>query len=198
MRIFCPAIVLSSSLLLVPPSQTWPGGPHPLLCRSNLIRTFAHPRGRACRLGFGATRSLLADVGVAPDDPRTAGRRVEGSPGSVRTQTGPPYAGEPVQWSSDRAAHPGDPAGATGLSCQRSGGLIKSWAVALASRRLAPVIVRVGRPGRGPAVPRRSPAVRSESVAAHPIAEPHRRTCWTAQARPRGPLATLRRRPSTP
>src|SRR3954453_2787605 len=123
MRIFCPAIVLSSSLLLVPPSQTWPGGPHPLLCRSDLIRTFAHPRGRACRLGFGATRSLLADVGVAPDDPRTAGRRVEGSPGSVRTQTGPPCAGEPVQWSSDRAAHPGDPAGATGLSCQRSWGL---------------------------------------------------------------------------
>src|SRR4051794_32630639 len=63
MRIFCPAIVLSSSLLLVPPSQTWPGGPHPLLCRSDLIRTFAHPRGRACRLGFGATSSLLADVG---------------------------------------------------------------------------------------------------------------------------------------
>src|SRR3954452_5121164 len=123
MRIFCPAIVLSSSLLLVPPSQTWPGGPHPLLCRSDLIRAFAHPRSRACRLVFGATRSLLAGVGVAPDDPLLLAVELEGSPGSVRTQTGPPCAGEPVQWSSDRAAHPGDPAGATGLSCQRSGGL---------------------------------------------------------------------------
>src|SRR3954447_20970476 len=85
MRIFCPAIVLSSSLLVVPPSQTWPGGPHPLLCSGERPRP---PRSGVSP--FPGQRATLLDlVGVAPDSPGPAGRRAGGSPGSVRTQTGP-------------------------------------------------------------------------------------------------------------
>src|SRR5215212_456635 len=96
MRIFCPAIVLSSSLLPRTASEVARRATPVALFVGNI----PHPRGRACRLGLGATHNLLVGVGVAPDSPVKPAVELEGSPGSVRTQTRPPRAGEPVQWSS--------------------------------------------------------------------------------------------------
>src|SRR3954452_21139269 len=75
MRTFCPAIVLSSSLLVVPPSQTWPGGPHPLLCSSE--RPAPTPEvGRVAP--SETTRDLRDRVGVAPDSPVLLAVELEG------------------------------------------------------------------------------------------------------------------------
>src|SRR3954453_9875949 len=116
MRIFCPAIVLSSSLLVVPPSQTVARRATPVA----LLRR-ATPTPEVGRVALSrATRDLLDLVGGAPDSPGPAGRRAGGSPGSVRTQTGPRvqeslFSRQVIFLS--RAARA--PARATGLSCHR-------------------------------------------------------------------------------
>src|SRR5512144_27084 len=136
MRIFCPAIALSSSFYsctaeyLVAHREECSALAPPFPWTDPLVRP---PRSGVSPASRMDSRHRSVIVGVAP--------------GGLAGLTGVSWFGAP-EHACDGAlsrAHPGDPAGATGLSCQTPHRLIKSSNVSGATRRHSRTGGRLGR-----------------------------------------------------